>query len=140
MTPPTPVLSKLPVDAEPEPSPPVSGATTPFRSTSSCPALARSRSGTEKLQVARSKDGKSSFQGRNTTPTTALPSSQSPCFYHNRFDDAVNIDKALEEIKNDDCMSHFRLVQTTTGVQDIKKREKEPGEDVQGLMDLHERA
>jgi len=37
-----------------------------------------------------------------TTPGTArFPSLQSPCFYHERFDDAVNIDKVLEEIKED---------------------------------------
>lgn len=57
-----------------------------------------------------------------TTPNTALPSLQSPCFYHNRFDDAVDIDKVLEEIKNDDFMSHSRLVQTATGVREVSKQ------------------
>ncbi|KAI0003994.1 ATP-NAD kinase [Xylariaceae sp. FL0662B] len=59
---------------------------------------------------------------RNMTPTTALPSLQSPCFYHNRFDDAVNIDKVLEEIKSDEWMSHSRLVQTATGVREVSKQ------------------
>ncbi|KAK3354998.1 ATP-NAD kinase-like domain-containing protein [Neurospora tetraspora] len=47
---------------------------------------------------------------------------QSPCFYHNRFDDAVDIDKVLEEIKNDEWMSHSRLVQTATGVREVSKQ------------------
>ncbi|KAI3328894.1 ATP-NAD kinase [Xylariaceae sp. AK1471] len=59
---------------------------------------------------------------QTSTPTTALPSLQSPCFYHNRFDDAVDIDKVLEEIKNDDFMSHSRLVQTATGVREVSKQ------------------
>ena len=57
-----------------------------------------------------------------TTPTTAFPALQSPCFYHQRFDDAVNIDKVLEEIKNDNHMSHSRLVQTATGVREVSKQ------------------
>ncbi|KAL0939408.1 nad+ kinase [Colletotrichum truncatum] len=67
-------------------------------------------------------DALTELANRNMTPTTALPSLQSPCFYHNRFDDAVNIDKVLEEIKNDDCMSHSRLVQTATGVREVSKQ------------------
>ncbi|KAL8288035.1 hypothetical protein RB597_000228 [Gaeumannomyces tritici] len=59
---------------------------------------------------------------RTNTPTTALPSLQSPCFYHQRFDDAVDIDKVLEEIKNDEYMSHSRLVQTATGVREVAKQ------------------
>ncbi|KAK4241804.1 ATP-NAD kinase-like domain-containing protein [Achaetomium macrosporum] len=56
------------------------------------------------------------------TPTAVFPSLQSPCFYHNRFDDAVDIDKVLEEIKNDEWMSHSRLVQTATGVREVSKQ------------------
>jgi len=56
------------------------------------------------------------------TPTAAFPSLQSPCFYHNRFDDAVDFDKVLEEIKNDEWMSHSRLVQTATGVREVSKQ------------------
>lgn len=56
------------------------------------------------------------------SPLTAIPALQSPCFYHTRFDDAVNIDKVLEEIKNDDYMSHSRLVQTATGVREVSKQ------------------
>jgi len=60
----------------------------------------------------------------NPTPTTALlgPSLQSPCFYHERFDDAVDIGKVLEEIMADEWMSHSRLVQTATGVREVSKQ------------------
>lgn len=57
------------------------------------------------------------------TPTTAFPAAlQSPCFYHQRFDGIVDIDKVLEEIKNDEWMSHSRLVQTATGVREVSKQ------------------
>ncbi|RWA14676.1 hypothetical protein EKO27_g427 [Xylaria grammica] len=59
---------------------------------------------------------------QTSTPNTAFPSLQSPCFYHNRFDDAVDIDRVLEEIKNADWMSHSRLVQTATGVREVSKQ------------------
>ncbi len=59
---------------------------------------------------------------QSLTPATAFPALQSPCFYHNRFDDAVDIDKLLEEIKNDEYMSHSRLVQTATGVREVSKQ------------------
>ncbi|KJZ72662.1 hypothetical protein HIM_08021 [Hirsutella minnesotensis 3608] len=59
---------------------------------------------------------------RQATPTTALTALQSPCFYHQRFDDAVDIQKVLEEIKNDESMSHSRLVQTATGVREVSKQ------------------
>ncbi|KAK2590446.1 NAD(+) kinase [Conoideocrella luteorostrata] len=59
---------------------------------------------------------------RAATPTSAFTALQSPCFYHQRFDDAVNIDKVLEEIKNDESMSHSRLVQTATGVREVSKQ------------------
>ncbi|KAH8156003.1 hypothetical protein CIB48_g12244, partial [Xylaria polymorpha] len=59
---------------------------------------------------------------QTSTPNTAFPSLQSPCFYHNRFDDAVDFDKVLEEIKNDEWMSHSRLVQTATGVREVSKQ------------------
>ncbi|KAH6689222.1 NAD(H) kinase [Plectosphaerella plurivora] len=67
-------------------------------------------------------DALNDLANRTLTPTTALPSLQSPCFYHNRFDDAVDIDKVLDEIKNDDFMSHSRLVQTATGVREVSKQ------------------
>ncbi|KAI1779943.1 ATP-NAD kinase [Hypoxylon cercidicola] len=67
-------------------------------------------------------DALTELAAKTMTPTTAFPSLQSPCFYHNRFDDAVDIDKVLEEIKNDEWMSHSRLVQTATGVREVSKQ------------------
>ncbi|CAK7203490.1 NAD(+) kinase [Sporothrix eucalyptigena] len=63
----------------------------------------------------------------NATPTTtaaaaAFSGLKSPCYYHQRFDDAVDIEKVLEEIKNDEYMSHSRLVQTATGVREVSKQ------------------
>lgn len=46
----------------------------------------------------------------------------SPCFFHKKFDAAVNIDKVLEEIREDDGMSHSRLLQTATGVREVSKQ------------------
>ncbi|KAI1828643.1 ATP-NAD kinase [Xylaria intraflava] len=59
---------------------------------------------------------------QTSTPTAAFPSLQSPCFYHNRFEDAVDFNKVLEEIQNDDWSSHSRLVQTATGVREVSKQ------------------
>ncbi|KAI9813432.1 MAG: NAD(+) kinase [Pycnora praestabilis] len=58
------------------------------------------------------------------TPVTArqFAGLQSPCFFHRRFDDAVNIDKVLEEIVEDEWMSHSRLMQTATGVREVSKQ------------------
>ena len=65
----------------------------------------------------------SDLAGRNGTPTTPrFGSLQSPCFYHQRFDDAVNFEKVLEEIKEDEYMSHSRLMQTATGVREVSKQ------------------
>ncbi|KAI0482915.1 ATP-NAD kinase [Xylariaceae sp. FL0804] len=78
-----------------------------------------STSGSSSQQLS---DALSELTHRAMTPTTAFPALQSPCFYHNRFDDAVDIDKVLEEIKNDEYMSHSRLVQTATGVREVSKQ------------------
>ncbi|KAI9037786.1 putative NAD+ kinase Utr1 [Aspergillus affinis] len=55
-------------------------------------------------------------------PSTARLVMQSPCFFHQRFDDAVNIQKVLEEIADDEWLSHSRLVQTATGVREVSKQ------------------
>lgn len=48
---------------------------------------------------------------------------QSPCFFHQRFDDAVNVERVLEEISaENDGMSHSRLMQTATSVREISKQ------------------
>ncbi|CZR50973.1 probable UTR1 protein, associated with ferric reductase activity [Phialocephala subalpina] len=60
---------------------------------------------------------------RNGTPTTPrFTALQSPCFYHQRFDDVLNIDKVLEEIRGNEWMSHSRLLATATGVREISKQ------------------
>jgi len=74
-------------------------------------------------QLADALSGLAASQNLTPTLSTALPASlQSPCFYHQRFDDAVDIDRVLEEIKNDQYMSHSRLVQTATGVREVAKQ------------------
>ncbi|KAL6873233.1 NAD kinase associated with ferric reductase [Trichoderma novae-zelandiae] len=59
---------------------------------------------------------------KRSTPTTAISNLLSPCFYHQRFDDAVDFEKVLDEIKNDESMSHSRLVQTATSVRELSKQ------------------
>ncbi|KAI9790327.1 MAG: NAD(+) kinase [Candelina submexicana] len=60
---------------------------------------------------------------KSMIPLTArLPALQSPCFFHQRFDDAVDIGKVLEEIVEDEGMSHSRLMQTATGVREVSKQ------------------
>ena len=58
------------------------------------------------------------------TPSTArFANVQSPCFFHSRFDDAINVDRVLEEIEaEDDGFSHRRLMQTATSVREISKQ------------------
>ncbi|KAF2272498.1 NAD kinase [Westerdykella ornata] len=46
----------------------------------------------------------------------------SPCFFHKKFDKAVNIDKVLDEIAEDEIISHSRLLQTATSVREISKQ------------------
>ncbi|EEP75416.1 hypothetical protein UREG_00262 [Uncinocarpus reesii 1704] len=56
------------------------------------------------------------------TPSTARFPLKSPCYYHQRFDGAVNIQRVLEEIAEDEWMSHSRLMQTATGVREVSKQ------------------
>ncbi|MCJ1450572.1 NAD(+) kinase [Mycoblastus sanguinarius] len=61
--------------------------------------------------------------GSNPRALFASQFARSPCFFHKRFDDAVNIDRVLEEISaEDDGMSHSRLMQTATSVREISKQ------------------
>lgn len=63
------------------------------------------------------------LQSPSSSPTSSkLAALASPCFFHKRFDDAVNIDKVLEEIKDDEWLSHSRLMQTATGVREVSKQ------------------
>ena len=61
--------------------------------------------------------------GNNPRASFAARFARSPCFFHRRFDDAVNVDRVLEEISADeDGMSHSRLLQTATSVREISKQ------------------
>ncbi|KAF2201648.1 NAD kinase [Delitschia confertaspora ATCC 74209] len=46
----------------------------------------------------------------------------SPCFFHKKFDHAVNIEKVLDEIEDDERISHSKLMQTATGVREVSKQ------------------
>lgn len=60
---------------------------------------------------------------RGVSPSTPrFNALQSPCFYHERFDDVLNIDKVLEEIRENESISHSRLLATATGVREISKQ------------------
>lgn len=56
------------------------------------------------------------------SPSTARLPLQSPCFFHERFDDAVDIEKVLDEVEEDEWMSHSRLMQTATSVREVSKQ------------------
>jgi NAD kinase len=61
--------------------------------------------------------------GNNPRASFATRFAESPCFFHQRFDDAVNIERVLEEISaEDDGMSPSRLMQTATSVREISKQ------------------
>ncbi|KAH6883151.1 ATP-NAD kinase-like domain-containing protein [Alternaria rosae] len=48
----------------------------------------------------------------------------SPCFFHKKFDKAVNLGKVMEEMNDaeDDTISHSRLVQTANSVREVSKQ------------------
>ncbi|KAI8943187.1 hypothetical protein NX059_001217 [Plenodomus lindquistii] len=46
----------------------------------------------------------------------------SPCFFHKKFDKAVNLGKVLEEMNEDDTISHSRLMQTAFSVREVSKQ------------------
>lgn len=58
------------------------------------------------------------------TPLTGrFASLQSPCYFHQRFEDAINIDRVLEEVEAEgNGISHSRLMQTATSVREISKQ------------------
>lgn len=79
-----------------------------------------STASSQKLSAALSNLQLGSYLERS--PATARLMLQSPCYFHQRFDDAVNITKVLEEIADDEWLSHSRLVQTATGVREVSKQ------------------
>lgn len=48
----------------------------------------------------------------------------SPCFFHKKFDKAVNMDRVLEEMGDgdDDTITHSRLMQTAISVREVSKQ------------------
>lgn len=46
----------------------------------------------------------------------------SPCFFHKKFDKAVNLEKVFEEMADDDTISHSRLMQTAFSVREVSKQ------------------
>lgn len=99
----------------------VSGSVQPHRSL--LKALA-SRTSNENL---RRQTSPTSHQGLGDLASTRTPLAarltQLPCLFHQRFDDAVNIDRVLEEVSaEDNGMSHSRLIQTATSVREISKQ------------------
>lgn len=54
--------------------------------------------------------------------TEKLAALASPCFFHRRFGDTVDIGKVLSEIAGDESMSHSRLLQTATGIREVSKQ------------------
>ncbi|KAK5099959.1 NAD(+) kinase [Lithohypha guttulata] len=58
-----------------------------------------------------------------TIPGATLPASflRSPCFFHQRFEGLVDVQKVLDEI-NEEEYSHSRLMQTATGVREVSKQ------------------
>ncbi|KAI9369880.1 ATP-NAD kinase-like domain-containing protein [Aspergillus egyptiacus] len=76
-------------------------------------------SASQKLSAALSNLQLSSY---DRAPSTTRLVMQSPCFFHKRFDDAVNLQKVLEEITDDEWLSHSRLLQTATGVREVSKQ------------------
>ncbi|CAK4032494.1 ATP-NAD kinase [Lecanosticta acicola] len=65
----------------------------------------------------------SRFNICSDTPSIArLAALTSPCYFHKRFGDAVDIQKVLEEIRGDDQLSHSRLMQTAASVREVSRQ------------------
>lgn len=65
----------------------------------------------------------------SSMPAISIPSAtlsasllRSPCFFHQRFEGLVDVQKVLEEIHEDQEYSHSRLMQTATGVREVSKQ------------------
>ena len=97
----------------------VKPSSTPILSHRSMLRTLASRSSQEGLRQDRA------LHEAGTKPQTSFAARflHTPCFFHQRFDDAVNVDRILEEIAvDDDGMSHTRLMQTATSVREISKQ------------------
>ena len=82
-----------------------------------------SRSSNENLRQQRNVSQTNLSDLANPMAPFAARFAYSPCFFHKRFDDAVNVNRVLEEIVAEgDAMSHSRLMQTATSVREISKQ------------------
>ncbi|KAK5129658.1 hypothetical protein LTR08_002983 [Meristemomyces frigidus] len=80
--------------------------------------LSRTPKESQDLNAAMSK-----FNLCSTTPSMArLAALTSPCYFHKRFGDAVDIEKVLDEVKGDDQLSHSRLMQTAASVREVSRQ------------------
>lgn len=78
------------------------------------------------LEDRRSKDSKdlsTQFDKCTDTPSIArLAALTSPCYFHKRFSQAVDIERVIEEIQADDQISHSRLMQTAASVREVSRQ------------------
>ncbi|KAL9100630.1 MAG: hypothetical protein Q9163_004016 [Psora crenata] len=77
------------------------------------------------LRTLASRSSQESLRQDRSSPRAPFAARflHTPCFFHQRFEDAVNVDRVLEEIAaDDDGMSHSRLLQTATSVREISKQ------------------
>jgi NAD+ kinase len=53
-----------------------------------------------------------------------LSALNSPCFYHKRFDDAIDMDRVLADLglRDEENLSHSRLMQTATSVREVGRQ------------------
>lgn len=64
----------------------------------------------------------SNFNGRSPRSPSMNPT---PCFVHTKFDEVLDVSKALKALSSSDnisSLSHSRLVKTATGVRELAKR------------------
>lgn len=81
------------------------------------------------LEERRSKEPKdlstmkTRFDINSNTPSMArLTALTTPCYFHKRFSQAVDIDRVMEEIQADDQISHSRLMQTAASVREVSRQ------------------
>lgn len=81
------------------------------------------------LEERRSKEPKDvsaavvQFDKCSDTPSMArLAALTSPCYFHKRFSQAVDIERVIEEVQADDQISHSRLMQTAASVREVARQ------------------
>lgn len=108
--------------ASPPVSPPGKGNLGLSSHRSMLKALA-SRSSSENLRQHKNNSHSNLSDLANPIASFAARFTHTPCFFHKRFDGAVNVDRILEEIAaEEDSMSHSRLMHTATSVREISKQ------------------